>query len=110
MYRSLLVPLDGSQFGEQALPLALTIARRAGATLRLVHVHPPLAGAYAEGHLFMDPTLDRQVAEQQRAYLARLAGRLASHGSVTVSSDVLQGEIVTTLRDLASGTGTDLVV
>ena len=34
MYRSLLVPLDGSAFGEHALPLALDIARRADATLR----------------------------------------------------------------------------
>ena len=34
MYRSLLVPLDGSDFGEHALPLALSLARRLGATLQ----------------------------------------------------------------------------
>jgi hypothetical protein len=28
MYRTILVPLDGSEFGEQALPLALGIARQ----------------------------------------------------------------------------------
>ena len=39
MYRSLLVPLDGSQFGEHALPLARAIARQTSATLHLVHVH-----------------------------------------------------------------------
>ena len=39
MYRSLLVPLDRSLFAEQALPLALNIARRAGARLDLVAVH-----------------------------------------------------------------------
>ena len=33
MYRSLLVPLDGSAFAEHALPLALGLARRSGATL-----------------------------------------------------------------------------
>ena len=41
-FRSLLVPLDGSAFGEHALPLALGIARRCGARVRLVHVHAPL--------------------------------------------------------------------
>jgi nucleotide-binding universal stress UspA family protein len=39
MYRAILVLLDGSAFGEQALPRALSIARRAGATMRLAHVH-----------------------------------------------------------------------
>jgi nucleotide-binding universal stress UspA family protein len=38
MFRSLLVPLDGSPFGEQALPFALSVARLAGATVQLVHV------------------------------------------------------------------------
>src|SRR6476646_4587418 len=39
--RAILVPLDGSPFGEHALPLAAGIARRAGAKLRVVHVHTP---------------------------------------------------------------------
>ena len=39
MFRTVVVPLDGSPFAEQALPHALGIARRAGATLDLVHVH-----------------------------------------------------------------------
>jgi len=33
MYHTILVPLDGSALAEQALPLALGLARRAGATL-----------------------------------------------------------------------------
>ena len=39
MYHKLLVPLDGSPFAEQALPLALRLAERAGASVRLVRVH-----------------------------------------------------------------------
>ena len=31
MLRSILVPLDGSEFAENAIPLALNIATRAGA-------------------------------------------------------------------------------
>ena len=39
MYRSILVPLDGSPLSEHAIPVASDLARRSGALLRLVHVH-----------------------------------------------------------------------
>jgi nucleotide-binding universal stress UspA family protein len=39
MYHRILVPLDGTRFGEHALPYAVDIAVRTGATLELVHVH-----------------------------------------------------------------------
>lgn len=39
MYRTLLVPLDGSAFAEQALPLACMIAQQARSRLQLVHVY-----------------------------------------------------------------------
>ena len=49
MFHSLIVPLDGSPFAEHALPLAMTIARRAEASLQVVQVHTSLAPGYAEG-------------------------------------------------------------
>jgi nucleotide-binding universal stress UspA family protein len=39
MLRRILVPLDGTRFGDHALPYAVDLARRAGAMLELVHVH-----------------------------------------------------------------------
>jgi nucleotide-binding universal stress UspA family protein len=48
MYRSLLVPLDGSPPAEQALPVALSIARRTGAALNLVSVQVPFPQIYGE--------------------------------------------------------------
>ena len=48
MFRSLLVTLDGSTFAEHALPLALSIARRAGAGLWVAQVHVPFALMYAD--------------------------------------------------------------
>lgn len=38
MYSAILVPLDGSTFGEAALPTAIELARRSGARLHLAHV------------------------------------------------------------------------
>ena len=49
MYQSILVPLDGSHFSEHALPIAGELARRAGATLRLVHIHTLSASPIYEG-------------------------------------------------------------
>ena len=47
-YRSILVPLDGSDFAEQALPTALSLAHSHGAALHVVCVHLPVSGRYGE--------------------------------------------------------------
>ena len=35
MYQRIMVPLDGSAFGERALPLAVSLARKTGGWLQL---------------------------------------------------------------------------
>jgi nucleotide-binding universal stress UspA family protein len=110
MYRSLLVPLDGSPLGEQALPLALSIARRAEATLHVVHVHSPLADAYTDGITYIDPSLDVHLKEHRREYLDGLVERLASMSTVRISPLVLEGGIVESLRAYSQSTEVDLVV
>ena len=68
MFRTILTPLDGSTFGEHALPLALAIARRSGAGLRLLHVVPPPATIYSESPLFIeDSYLESYVREHHRS-------------------------------------------
>ena len=68
MYRSILVPLDGSAAAEQALPMALSLARRFGAALTIIHVHVPTWGVYGEGGVY-DSLIDREIREGMRAYL-----------------------------------------
>lgn len=109
MYRSVMVPLDGSSFGEHALPLAVSIARRAQAELHLVHVHTPLQAAYAEIQLF-DATLDDQLRQREQLYLDGLASRIGSLGSVKVSIFNKMGDVAPTLRDHVTQMGNDLVV
>lgn len=77
--RSILVPLDGSPFGEHALPIACEIARRTAARLRLVHVHAlSVSPIYIEGLPVIDENLASLSREHGRAYLEQTHKRLAA--------------------------------
>lgn len=104
MYRSLLVPLDGSAFAEEALPLALDLARRAGAELRLVSVAPP-----PRRHLFSDKTTPQRAPWQE--YLDRAAEGLRGRSPVPVRTTVLEGAgVARQISAHAQAAGADLVV
>jgi nucleotide-binding universal stress UspA family protein len=109
MFRSLLVPVDGSPFAEHALPLALSVARRAGARIQFVHVHPPLAND-PKAYGFDFRALDAHTMEEHRAYLDALGERIRKVSSVPLTVSFLEGDIAETLRVTASSTETDLVV
>jgi nucleotide-binding universal stress UspA family protein len=109
MLRTILVPLDGSQFGEQALPLALGIARRAGATLELIHVYLTPAPLYTERWADVENTLDSRARQEARAYLDGAVRRLASSG-VPVRGTYQEGGIPESLQQLVADRGVDLVV
>jgi nucleotide-binding universal stress UspA family protein len=110
MFRSILVPLDGSPFGEQALPLALTVARRAGASVRLVHVHVPLSLALAEGGVAFDQALDQQSRAREREYLDTVTRRVAELADVRVTSALADSPVADGLLMEAMAAGSDLVV
>lgn len=107
MYHSIVVPLDGSVFSEHALPVAATVARRAGAALHLVRVNSaPIVAEVARG--FSTP--DVRFWEEDRAYLTGVAQRLASTAGVSASVDVLDGPVVESLLEYAIGRRADLVI
>jgi nucleotide-binding universal stress UspA family protein len=111
MYRSLLVPLDGSAFAEQAFPLALSIARRAGATISVAQVHEPFTPMYADSIAPGTYEAEAMVLEQKHAYLDGIVKRLASVSQVRVTSTLLERPFIAeTLDGHARSTGNDLVV
>jgi nucleotide-binding universal stress UspA family protein len=107
MYRSILVPLDGSLPSEQSLPYVMTLARRSGAALQLAYVHTPLL--VGEGTMYLG-TPDVQLWEEEKKYLLSLADRLKKAGLEKVSAHVLEGPIAETLQEHALGNGCDLIV
>jgi len=108
MYRSLLVPLDGFPFAEHALPLALRVARAAGAALRLVRVADTPAVYYAGAPY--DGELESVVRARQQAYLDEIVQFLRKLSPVPVSSALLEGPVVGKLCAQAGDGETDLVV
>jgi nucleotide-binding universal stress UspA family protein len=111
MIRSILVPLDGSAFGEHALPLALSVARRAGAALQLVHVHVPPAPLYSEGLVPYEKVWDAKFVEQSRKYLDDASRRLAGVStSVRVEPVLMEGAVPEAVLERVKSTAVDLVV
>jgi nucleotide-binding universal stress UspA family protein len=101
MLRSILVPVDGSSFGEHAVPTAASLARKADATLHLVHVHQAVPPAYVAGVAIMD-TLELHRRQDEQAYLSDLARRVTEAGPLAVETALLEGDVVTALRDYAA--------
>lgn len=121
MYRTLLVPLDGSPFAEQALPAACILVRRARARLRLVHVHQrstptPISIARLP---VIDERLNSLRRDHERAYLAHvrdcIAAELpgidiATHLLEPVEHDTHDETVVRALAAYAATAAVDLVV
>jgi nucleotide-binding universal stress UspA family protein len=110
MYRTVLVPLDGSAFAEHALPLALSIAGRAGATLRLVRVHVPVATAYGGDEPATDLDLETPVKAAEYAYLEEVSARLGKVCRIRQATALLEGRIADALSEQAVSADADLVV
>lgn len=108
MYTTIVVPLDGSSFGEHAIPTAITLARRDHATLSLVHVSEP--AVRAGGAPVADPRLDEDAEQFVTARISSLARSLERDLGLTVRPVFLSGDIAATLQEYVARLGATLVV
>jgi len=108
MQTRIMVPLDGSAFAKRALPLALALARRSGASVELVHVHE--RAPVATGASGFDVRLDTEERRRMRTELEALATTLAPETSVNVVVRFLDGDVVHALRQHLAHSRADLVV
>ena len=109
MIRTILVPLDGSDFAEHALPLAADLARKANAALHLVRVHALVTTEAWTGIPIPDVS-DLHERQDEQAYLADVARRLTEKAPLTVETDLLDGDVVDALKAYAEEEKIDLVV
>jgi nucleotide-binding universal stress UspA family protein len=106
MLRRLLVPLDGSPLAEQALPLALSVARKAQSEIHLALVHVP--AAYDDAVHWEE--LDDEVKAREHQYLEALRCRICKAFSGTVQVHHVEGLAPETLASEIDNQQIDLVV
>lgn len=106
MQPTILVPLDGSAVGEDALPTAAMLARGMGARLHLVHVHEGILLLYSSdlvigGVPTLNTPIDEQCRDDELAYLGLAAERLRADGH-EVTTALLNGPIDDALAKAAA--------
>jgi len=119
MYERIMVPLDGTPFGEYAIRYATSIALRSGATLELVHVHIP---AHLEAELFAvplfhytgivesDAAYDHDHLVREREQLVERAQKLSEETGLRVTTRVAVGAVDRGVEREAEAFGADLIV
>lgn len=114
MLKSLLVPLDGSEFSEIPLPLAEALARATGAALHLAHVHVAhVPDHFLSNTQFHYEGLDLEEYEarhkaEEHAYLAEVEGRLDPH--VPSRTALLEGHVAEEIARYAERSEVDLII
>lgn len=103
MFRSILIPLDGSAFSESALPWALALGKGSQATLHLASVHEPIP-------TFAHDEWDAAASEWTDDYLGQVRDRLLPKAEGGVDGWVGRGPVVERLLERANEVSADLVV
>lgn len=127
MWSRILVPLDGSEFAETAVPIAAAISRGSGAAVELVSAHDPIpspaAGPFeatgmtvpvhGEG---LDPVpvtaaeVGASLRDDRITYLRDAARRLREAQEVDAEVALLDGRADQAIRARVEATGAELVV
>ncbi|HEX9893954.1 MAG TPA: universal stress protein, partial [Gemmatimonadales bacterium] len=99
-FKSVLVPLDGSELAEQALPVGASLAGKAGVPLHLVSVQEPFTSLpYAVEF----PAAALEIREELRGrlseYLTRVTSTAQADGAPVVRTAVLDGMVAQRLAE-----------
>src|SRR5688500_8169797 len=108
MTLQMMIPLDGSQFAEQAITYATELAANTHATIHLVKVHQPTDDERPGGR-FAGLQIDKHRHGEDRRYLANVAQltELVPFNPVTA---LLNGNVAGALQKYMRSSGIDLVV
>lgn len=108
--KSILVPLDGSVFAEQAIPVALGIAEQCGAVLHLVHVVVAVDVLDPYDALYFPDASLAALKRDKHRYLADVVQQISAKSPVFVTSRVIDGRAVSSSLDVMPGLDADLIV
>lgn len=113
MYRTILVPFDGSALSATAVPLAIDLARRTAATVHLAMVHDPSAYIpFVAGEVAIpiyDATLEREHRDADAKKLDDAIAILRTAG-IPSKSAVLEGPVADALEKYVEQIDADLTI
>ena len=107
MYKRILVPLDGSELAEQALPHAIAQAERFGSEIVLIRVLEPL-----QDHTMLRAAgkrAERLTSDLAHEYLERLAAGVDERG-IPVQLVVIEGRPYVEIVKFAEANRVDMIV
>lgn len=118
MYKKILVPLDGSEVAEAALPLVCNLAESNGAEIVLLRVVEYPSEVYAIDNPYFpnDPRYKDRLQERKNAYLAaaeeylEIVASPLKRNHFMVTSEIWEGPVVEAIRDASTSVGADLIV
>jgi len=105
MYSTLLVPLDGSPFAEEAIQTAAFLARRGGAALILLRVYEG-----ASTSVYRSPPWNEFFRCEEEGYLETLAAHVQARCAGSVDWALLDGDPVTAICARAAACDAPLIV
>ncbi len=103
MSHLVLVPLDGSEFSESALPVAIAISRRWNARLEIVTVQ-------TDPSMLAHDLLELPSYGWFEQYIEEVAERVHGEAGFTVRATVLKGSPAEAIQNHAAARGVDLIV
>ncbi len=113
MYRTLLVPLDGSVFSAKALGVASDLARRSGARVHVVTVLDPSAYVpFVPGEVLV-PILDTEALAARRdadQHAIHTEAKRLTDAGVSAEGRLLEGTVVEAISEYAAEISADLVI
>jgi nucleotide-binding universal stress UspA family protein len=111
MYKTVLLPLDGSPFAEHAISWASQIAQLANANLEAVRVHEFATPVFIGSEIVVDDSVDETIRQSEKNYLQSIVDRLHQQTSLKVRARLLEGDgISKALEQHAIEQNADLVV
>jgi nucleotide-binding universal stress UspA family protein len=118
MYKRILVPLDGSDLSEEALPLARMLAEMNKAEIVLLRVveYPSTLYSTSDEYPPSDPNLaktilskKRSISREVKSYLERIASTIRAAG-VKVTSEICESPVVEAITAATDRLHVDLIV
>lgn len=110
MFRNIVVPIDGSAPSDAAVALASKVANEEGASITLVHAVDPAKIAAVAAPSSIDPNAAISAAEEAATEILASAAAKVSGSGVNVKTQLLEGDAVEAVLDLATQVGADLIV